>query len=187
MTALLQARGHDIARVDAATMLALESDDSLLKLLLAYREAKKQAGTYGEKWLKQFLHPVTGRVHADYKQLGSVAGRMSCTKPNMQNLPRSPFYRSCIAAPPGSCFIKADYSQIELRIAAVKSGDPTMLKAYHEGKDLHILTASRVLGIAPEAVTPDQRQLAKALNSDLSTGWALRGFNSTVRPATGWC
>jgi DNA polymerase-1 len=100
-------------------------------------------------------------VHADYLQLGSRTGRMSCTKPNVQNLPRTKTYRGCITAEPGSCIVKADYSQIELRIAAVIAQDAAMLAAYQARQDLHIATAAYMLGVQPDQVTAEQRQLAK--------------------------
>ena len=99
---------------------------------------------------------------------------MACRSPNLQNLPRDPRYRKCFIAPPGRVLIKADYSQIELRIAATISGDIAMLNAYKERADLHNLTAQRVLGI--QNVTKGQRQLAKALNFGLLYGMGARGF-----------
>ena len=130
---LLQHRGHAITKTDSETLAALADADPLIPVLLDYREAEKRAGTYGLAWLDKAVHPLTGRVHADYLQLGSRAGRMSCTKPNIQNLPRSKTYRGCITAEPGSCIVKADYSQIELRIAAVIAQDAAMLEAYRDG------------------------------------------------------
>ena len=118
---------------------------------------------------------LTGRVHADYLQLGSRAGRMSCTTPNIQNLPRSKTYRGCITAEPGSCIVKADYSQIELRIAAVIAQDAAMLEAYRNGQDLHTTTAARLLSVVPERVTSESRQLAKAVNFGPFMGWVLPG------------
>ena len=150
-------------------------------MLLDYREAEKRAGTYGLAWLDKALHPVTGRIHADYLQLGSRAGRMSCTKPNIQNLPRTETYRSCITAEPGSCIVKADYSQIELRIAAVIAQDAAMLAAYRDGQDLHTITAARLLGVAPEQVTSDNRQLAKAVNFGLLYGMGAPRLQTYAR------
>jgi DNA polymerase-1 len=86
-------------------------------------------------------------VYAGWKQVGSEAGRMSCTAPNLQQLPREAAYRRCVRAPDSRVLIKADCSQIELRIAAKVSGDLAMLAAYGRGDDLHTLTAQRVLGI----------------------------------------
>ena len=86
---LLQHRGHAITKTDSETLAALAGVEPLIPVLLDYREAVKRAGTYGLAWLDKAVHPLTGRVHADYLQLGSRAGRMSCTKPNIQNLPRT--------------------------------------------------------------------------------------------------
>lgn len=156
------------------TLTAFVDADPLIPALLRWREAEKRAGTYGLTWLTNALHPVTGRTHADYAQLGSTAGRMSCSKPNFQNLPRSATYRSCVAAEPGRCIIKADYSQVEVRIAAVFAQDAAMLKAYRAGEDLHIATAARLLGIAPEALAPEHRQLAKSVNFGLIYGMGAK-------------
>ena len=150
-------------------------------MLLEYREAEKRAGTYGLAWLEKAVHPMPGRVHADYLQLGSRAGRMSCTKPNVQNLPRTKTYRGCITAESGSCIVKADYSQIELRIAAVIAQDVAMLEAYRAGQDLHSLTAARLLGVAPEQVTSESRQLAKAVNFGLLYGMGARTLQTYAR------
>src|SRR5262249_1960405 len=87
----------------------------LADLVRRYRDARKRGGTYGAGWLKH-VSP-DGRVYPSWRQIGSRAGRMSCSGPNMQQLPRGE-YRRCVAAPPGRVLVKADYSQIELRIAA---------------------------------------------------------------------
>jgi DNA polymerase-1 len=104
---------------------------------------------------------------------------MSCTGPNLQQLPRDAAYRRCIRAPEGKVLVKADYSQIELRIAAKVSGDQAMLEAYGRGEDLHALTARRVLGL--EQVTKEHRQLAKALNFGLLYGIQAKGFRVYAR------
>jgi DNA polymerase I len=93
---------------------------------------------------------------------------MSCARPNVQNLPRSVAYRGAIRAREGHALVKADFSQIELRLAAA------MLAAFRVGKDLHVLTASQVLGIPEDQVEKDQRQLAKALNFGLIYGMGAR-------------
>jgi DNA polymerase family A len=96
----------------------------------------------------------------------------------MQNLPRGE-YRKCVAAPPGRVLVKADYSQVELRIAAKASGDKALMAAYERGDDLHTLTARQVLGIAE--VTKEHRQLAKALNFGLLYGMGAKGFRNYAR------
>jgi DNA polymerase-1 len=172
--ALLQSRGYAIENTDSTTLLALANGDPLITHLLDYRDAAKRAGTYGATWLDDHLHPVTGRIHADYLQLGSKAGRMSCARPNVQNLPRSAAYRGAIRAREGHLLVKADFSQIELRLAAAMAPDKTMLTAFRAGQDLHVLTASQVLGIPEDQVEPHQRQLAKALNFGLIYGMGAR-------------
>ena len=102
-----------------------------------------------------------------YRLIGAASGRMACSEPNMQNVPRDPAYRRCIRPAPGRVFVKADYSQIELRIAAQISGDTAMQAAFRAGEDLHTKTARAVLGREP---TTNDRQLAKALNFGLLYG-----------------
>src|SRR5262249_34370456 len=94
----------------------------LAEMLRQYRGARKRCSTYGGAWLQHVA--ADGRVSPAWKQLGAEAsGRMSCREPNMQQLPRGKAYRRCVAAPAGRVLVKADYSQIELRIAAKVSGD----------------------------------------------------------------
>jgi DNA polymerase I len=107
---------------------------------------------------------------------------MSCSEPNMQQLPRGR-YRQCVAAPPRRVLVRADYSQIELRIAAKVSGDHALLEAYRLGEDLHSRTARTVLGSTE--VTKEQRQLAKALNFGLLYGMGVRGFRDYARAEYG--
>src|SRR5262249_14119048 len=89
----------------------------VIDLLLEYRSLQKALSSYGEGIIK-FIHPVTGRIHADFRQIGTPTGRLSCHEPNIQQIPHSAQYRSCFVAPPGRKLIIADYSQIELRILA---------------------------------------------------------------------
>jgi DNA polymerase-1 len=151
-------------------------DHPLATLLRDYREAQKRSTTYGDTWLKH-VGP-DGRVYPRWVQLGANSGRMACGSPNMQNLPRGA-YRKCVAAPPGRVLVKADYSQVELRIAAKVSGDKALIAAYERGEDLHTLTARQVLGIAE--VTKEHRQLAKALNFGLLYGMGANGFRNYAR------
>ena len=85
-------------------------------------------------------------MHADWHQLGSRAGRMSCSKPNLQQVPRDRAYRACFRPAEGRALVKADYCQIELRIAAEIADDARLLAAYAAGEDVHTLTAAEVLG-----------------------------------------
>jgi DNA polymerase-1 len=143
----------------------------LADLLRQYRAATKRVGTYGADWLK-FV--TGGRIYPDWRQLGSVAGRTSCSAPNLQQVPRDPRYRACFRAPEGRVLVKADYSQLQLRIAAKIAGEERMLQAYAAGEDLHALTARQVTG--KEKVTKHDRQLAKAVNFGLLFGLGARGL-----------
>jgi DNA polymerase I-like protein with 3'-5' exonuclease and polymerase domains len=166
----------------AALGIALEAtdDDSLAAIahpvagqLREYRAATKLAGTYGREWLRHVSSD--GRVYATWKQIGAGAsGRMSCKEPNLQQLPRDVRFRRCFIAPPGRVLVKADYSQIELRIAAKIANDRRMLDAYHRGEDLHTLTARAVTGRAE--VTKTDRQLAKSLNFGLLYGMGAKSL-----------
>jgi hypothetical protein len=112
-------RGHALDNTTSQSLIALLGSEPLAEVLLDYREAKKRAGTYGTAWLTDHLHAVTGRVHVDYVQLGAASGRMSCTHPNGQNLPRNGSYRRAVCPGEECAIVKADFSPIELRIAAV--------------------------------------------------------------------
>jgi DNA polymerase I len=103
---------------------------------------------------------------------------MSCIEPNLQQLPRAD-YRRCIVAPSGRVLVKADYSQIELRIIARISGDEALLKIFRRGDDLHAITSRAVLRV--DNVTPEHRQLAKAVNFGLVYGMGGEGLRSYAR------
>ena len=162
--------GYTINNTNDDTLAGI--DHPLARLLRDYRAATKLVSTYGSKWCAKGLHE--GRIYAGWHQIGADSGRMACKAPNLQNLPRDKRYRRCFIAPAGRVLVKADYSQIELRIAAKVSGDKAMLAAYRAGEDLHTLTAQHVLGIAE--VTKEHRQLAKAVNFGLLYGMGARGF-----------
>jgi DNA polymerase I-like protein with 3'-5' exonuclease and polymerase domains len=171
----LKAVGCAVADTDDDTLAAL--DHPLARLLRGYRAAKKLATTYGSKWLKDSYRD--GRVYAGWRQLGANSGRMACAAPNLQNLPRDARYRRCFVAPPGRVLVKADYSQIELRIAAKVANEPAMIAAYRRGDDLHALTARVVLG-KPD-VDKSDRQLAKSVNFGLLYGMGAKAFRAYAR------
>ena len=175
---LLSDLGVEIENTRHSTLEANRSRHPVISLLLDYREAAKKVSTYGTDW-KKHVHPASGRIHANWVQIGSATGRMSCKNPNMQNLPRETAYRNCFRAAPDCVLIKADYAQIELRLAAEIAPDVRMKKAFHEGRDLHSVTASYLLGKPEtESVTDSQRQMAKAVNFGLIFGMGARGLSS---------
>src|SRR5262249_33421383 len=126
--------GHAVDSTDDDTLAAV--NHPLARLLRDYREAKKKVTTYGADWLKYVA--ADGRVYPNWRQIGAASGRMSCSGPNLQQLPRGQ-YRHCVVAPPGRVLVKADYSQIELRIAAKITGDQALLDVYQRGEDLHTI------------------------------------------------
>jgi DNA polymerase-1 len=151
----------------------------LPRLILEYRALAKLRSTYTEK-LPEQIDPGTGRVHTSYHQAVAQTGRLSSTDPNLQNIPiRRPEgrrIRQAFVAPPGHLLVAADYSQIELRIMAHLSGDAGLLRAFAEDRDVHQATAAEVFGLALDAVTPDQRRSAKAINFGLIYGMSAFGL-----------
>ena len=158
---------------DADTLLS--ANHPALVGLRRYKILGKQLSTYGDGYTGH-IHPVTGRIHADFGIAGTKGGRFYCRNPNLQNPPRDPVFRGLFKAPPGRCLVVADYSQIELRIAALLAPDKVMLDAYQQGADLHKRTASAVSGIPESEVTKAQRQLAKACNFGLIYGMGSQGL-----------
>ncbi len=161
-------------------MLEELADEHVLpKLILEYRELAKLRSTYTEK-LPEQIDARTGRVHTSYHQAVAATGRLSSTDPNLQNIPiRSPEgrrIRQAFIAPPGQLLLAADYSQIELRIMAHLSGDEGLLRAFAADQDIHRATAAEVFGVAPDAVSADQRRSAKAINFGLIYGMSAFGL-----------
>jgi DNA polymerase I-like protein with 3'-5' exonuclease and polymerase domains len=152
-------------------------DHPLAALVRDFRGLSKRVGTYGRAWLEKHLDR-NGCVLPSWNQLGTDSGRMSCSDPNLQQIPRGSDYRSCFIAAPGKVLVKADYSQIELRIAAKIADEQVMIRAYQQGGDLHRLTAARVLGKAEAEVTKADRQIAKSLNFGLLYGMGWRGLRA---------
>ena len=158
---------------------AIADTHELPRLILDYRGLAKLRSTYTDK-LSGIVNPRTGRVHTSYHQ-GSVAtGRISSSEPNLQNIPvrteEGRRIRQAFIAPPGWRVMAADYSQIELRIMAHLSGDEGLLRAFLEGGDVHRATAAEVFGVAPEAVSANQRRAAKAINFGLMYGMSAFGL-----------
>ena len=143
--------------------------------LLEYRTVQKALTSYGENILNE-INPQTGRIHANFHQIGAPTGRMSCTSPNVQQVPHSVEYRRCFRAPEGRKFVIADYSQIELRILADFTNDPGFIEAFNSGADLHRVTAAQVFGVALEEVTKEQRDFAKRLNFGVVYGIGAQRF-----------
>ena len=143
--------------------------------LLEYRAVQKSMTSFGENIL-EFIEPKTGRIHADFRQIGAPTGRFSCSNPNLQQIPHEEAYRRCFRAAEGRKLVIADYSQIELRILADFSNDQNFINAFVSGEDFHTTTASQVFGVKPEDVSPDQRSFAKRLNFGIVYGVGASRF-----------
>jgi DNA polymerase I len=167
--------GIDLPDTRDETLALYANDNNFIAALRDYRKASKLASTYGAAWLENGSHEE-GRIYASWRQLRAATGRMACDHPNLQNVPRTGPLRSYIRAPKRRVFVIADYSQIELRIAAKISGDRQMLSAYAQGRDLHTLTARNLTG--REEITKDERKLAKAVNFGLLYGMGAKGLQS---------
>lgn len=164
-------------RVDDDTLAGIAHP--LAALLRRYSDACKRSER--TSWL-QFVEG--DRIFPSWWQCGTETGRMSCSAPPIQQVPRGSSHRSCFVAPPGRVLIKADYSQIELRIAAVLSGDEAMLAAYRDGGDLHTQTALVLLGrdhFVDDAEKKSARQVAKSANFGLLYGMGAKKLGLYAR------
>ena len=137
------------------------------RLLIEYRELTKLKSTYVDA-LPGYIHPETGRVHTSFNQTGAATGRLSSSDPNLQNIPvrtkRGGEIRRAFIAPPGHLLLIADYSQIELRLLAHLSGDPSFVAAFQRGGDIHRQTATVIFNVPEDKVTGEMRARAKTIN-----------------------
>ena len=151
----------------------------LPRTVLDYRTLAKLKSTYTDK-LPQQINPNTGRVHTSYHQAVAQTGRLSSADPNLQNIPirraEGRRIRQAFIAAPGYVLMAADYSQIELRIMAHLSDDAGLLSAFAADLDVHCATAAEVFGVAVDAVSADQRRLAKTINFGLIYGMSPFGL-----------
>jgi DNA polymerase-1 len=145
--------------------------------LLDYRTVQKALTSYGQNII-EMINPVTGRLHADFRQIGAPTGRFSCTNPNIQQVPHATEYRRCFSGYPADRkLVIADYSQIELRILAEFSGDRGFIEAFNSGADLHRVTAAEVFNAPLDQVTKEQRDFAKRLNFGVVYGIGAQRFS----------
>ncbi len=165
---------------DAETLEDLRGVHPIVDLLFEFRQVGKLKSTYVDA-LPQMVDPQTGRLHTTFNQVGANTGRMSSSDPNLQNIPirtdlGRDVRRAFVASTPGNLIVAADYSQVELRILAHISRDPALIEAFERGEDIHTSTASRILGIALNAVSADQRRLAKVVNYGIAYGLGEHGL-----------
>lgn len=159
---------------NASVLFDLAEKHEIAAKILEYRQLVKLKGTYTDG-LGSLVDPETGRLHTTLHQTVTATGRLSSAEPNLQNIPiRLELGRRIrkvfIPSTPEHVLLTADYSQIELRILAHLSGDPALISAFRKNEDIHRRTASEVFGVPLEAVTPEMRSRAKAVNFGIIYG-----------------
>jgi len=152
---------------DAEALEAIAEDHPLPAIVLEHRAIAKLKGTYVDA-LPRLVHPDTGRIHTRWSQAVAATGRLSSQDPNLQNIPirtaLGKMIRRAFVAPPGSVFLSADYSQIELRVLAHLSKDPVLVDAFRTGQDVHVRTAMEIFGVDAKGVTDEMRRRSKTIN-----------------------
>lgn len=169
---------------DASVLEILAPLHEVPRLLLEYREISKLKGTYIDP-LPELRDPKTGRIHTSFHQTVAATGRLSCSDPNLQNIPirseRGTMIRRAFIPSEGNVLLSADYNQVELRLLAHMSGDPELTSAFQKDQDVHRRTAGEIFGISPEAVDDRQRSIAKAINFGLMYGKTAFGLAQELK------
>ena len=152
----------------------------IINQVLEFRKLKKLLSTYVEP-LAKLVNPKTGRLHTSYMQTVASTGRLSSKDPNLQNIPvrtdaGREIRKAFIPADSNHVLLAADYSQVELRVAAAMSKDPGLVEAFRDGIDIHTATAAKVFGVALEEVDRTQRSQAKAVNFGILYGQGAFGL-----------
>ncbi len=158
---------------DADSLEKLAAVHPLPRKLIEYRTIAKLKSTYTDA-LPSLINPATGRIHTSFHQAVAATGRLSSTDPNLQNIPtrseEGRRIRRAFVAAPGFLLLSADYSQIELRVLAHLSADPTLIQAFARDEDIHLRTATEVLGVGQDALGKEARRLAKVINFGIIYG-----------------
>jgi DNA polymerase-1 len=169
---------------DADTLEELAALHPVPAKIVEYRGLSKLKGTYIDA-LPALVNPQTGRLHTSFNQTVAATGRLSSSDPNLQNIPiRTEIgrrIREAFVARPGYLIVSADYSQIELRVLAHLSDDPSFLDAFRSGQDIHLRTAAEVFGLPTADVTAEHRRIAKAINFGLVFGQGEFGLSQVLR------
>ncbi len=164
---------------DASSLEKLRGEHPIVEHLLRYREVEKLRSTYGEGLLAE-IDPSDGRIHATFNQTVARTGRLSSDAPNLHNIPvrsdEGRAFRRAFVPAAGYELLVADYNQIELRCIAHLADDPGLVGAFERGDDIHTATAARVFGVAPDAVTHEQRAKAKMVSYGLAYGMEAYGL-----------
>ena len=169
---------------DAQTLAQLADQHPLVPKILEYRERAKLKSTYLEVWV-ELVDERTGRLHTHFNQAGTATGRLSSSRPNLQNIPVrgewGPIVRRAFVAPgPAWQLLCADYSQIELRLLAHISGDERLCAAFAAGEDIHARAASEIFGVSLADVTPEMRRMGKTINFGIAYGMSPHGLGQRL-------
>jgi len=158
---------------DADTLEKLAAAHPMPARLLEYRSIAKLKSTYADA-LGELIDRADGRLHTTFHQAVTATGRLSSSDPNLQNIPtrseEGRRIRRAFVAREGCLLLSADYSQIDLRVLAHLSGDPTLVEAFQRGEDIHARTATELLGVSADKVDADARRVAKTINFGLIYG-----------------
>jgi len=164
------------ASTSQAVLEKLSGEHPVVDALLEFRKLEKMRSTYLEPLPR--LADTGGRIHTTFNQTATATGRLSSSNPNLQNIPvrgdMGRRMRTCFTAGPGMKLISADYSQVELRVLAHYSQDPTLLEAFRRGEDIHTRTAALLYEVDPSEIGPDERRKAKTINFGLIYGMGPR-------------
>jgi DNA polymerase I len=165
-------------------LLGLAAEHEIARKILDYREYDKLRSTYVDA-LPRMISQYDGRIHTDYRQAWAVTGRLSSNNPNLQNIPIRTekgrlIRKAFVARNEDYLFMSADYSQIELRIAASFAKDQTMIEAFKTKRDIHTTTAAKVFKVPIEEVTPDMRRKAKEVNFGILYGSTAFGLSQNL-------
>ena len=169
---------------DEDTLSALADKHPIVNEILEYRGVRKLLSTYIDP-LPTYVSPATGKIHTTFNQALTATGRLSSSKPNLQNIPirterGKEIRKAFVPSRPDGVIVSADYSQIELRIMAHLSCDMHLIEAFRKGQDVHAITAAKIFGISPEEVTSDQRRIAKTANFGIMYGISAFGLSQRL-------
>ena len=169
---------------DEDTLSTLADKHPIINEILEYRGVKKLLSTYIEPF-PSYISPETGKVHTTFNQALTATGRLSSSKPNLQNIPirterGKEIRKAFIPSRPDGVIVSADYSQIELRIMAHLSCDAHLINAFRNGEDVHAMTAAKIFNIDLEEVTADQRRIAKTANFGIMYGISAFGLSQRL-------
>ena len=174
---------------DEETLSGLADKHPIVNEILEYRGIRKLLSTYIEPF-PTYISPATGKIHTTFNQALTATGRLSSSKPNLQNIPirterGKEIRKAFIPSRPDGVIVSADYSQIELRIMAHLSCDAHLIEAFQKGQDVHAMTAAKIFGIDLADVTPDQRRIAKTANFGIMYGISSFGLSQRLKIGRG--